>query len=80
MWTLAYLDAGSGSMIASVVAGGAAGAAVMAKLVGRRVRDAMSFRKRPGDDADPGAPTAAATDDGAEGAGDPVVDEDRAGA
>jgi len=34
---LAYLDAGSGSLIVSAIAGGAAGAAVFAKLAWRRV-------------------------------------------
>ncbi|HSL57528.1 MAG TPA: hypothetical protein VK866_06785 [Acidimicrobiales bacterium] len=68
MWTLAYLDAGSGSMIASVVAGGAAGAAVMVKLAGRKVRDTMSFRKRGADDAT--APDAPADPGTAEDAAD----------
>lgn len=77
MWTLAYLDAGSGSMIASVVAGGAAGAAVMAKLVGRRVRDAVSFKKQRGDDGD------VTVDDATPDVGapaEPARGEDRTGA
>jgi hypothetical protein len=71
MWTLAYLDAGSGSMIASVVAGGAAGAAVVAKLVGRRMRDAVTFTKHRGPDEDApgdGTDTGAPVDEGRPGA------------
>jgi hypothetical protein len=40
---LAYLDAGSGSLIVSAIVGGAAGAAVFAKLAWRRVTGV--FRK-----------------------------------
>ena len=39
---LSYLDANSGSMLASVLAGGAAGAAVAAKVGWRRVAGRFS--------------------------------------
>ena len=42
---LAYLDAGSGSLIVQAVVGGVAGAAVAAKLYWRRL--ASRFRRRP---------------------------------
>ncbi|MEV4760945.1 hypothetical protein AB0J86_38400 [Micromonospora sp. NPDC049559] len=44
---LAYLDAGSGSMIVQAVVGGAAGVAVAAKLYWRRLR--ARLRRQPGD-------------------------------
>jgi hypothetical protein len=44
---LAYLDAGSGSLIVQAVVAGAAGAVVAVKLGWRRVAD--RFRKRPTD-------------------------------
>jgi hypothetical protein len=44
---LAYLDAGSGSLIVQAVVAGAAGAVVAVKLGWRRVAD--RFRKRPSD-------------------------------
>ncbi|GHJ08376.1 hypothetical protein TPA0907_27430 [Micromonospora humidisoli] len=45
MMHLAYLDAGSGSLIVQAVVGGTAGAAVAAKLYWRRV--AARFRRQP---------------------------------
>ncbi|WP_431884683.1 hypothetical protein [Micromonospora wenchangensis] len=45
MMHLAYLDAGSGSLIVQAVVGGAAGAAVAAKLYWRRVT--ARFRREP---------------------------------
>ncbi|MBW4700716.1 MULTISPECIES: hypothetical protein [unclassified Micromonospora] len=45
MMHLAYLDAGSGSLIVQAVVGGTAGAAVAAKLYWRRV--AARFRRHP---------------------------------
>ena len=59
-------------MIASVVAGGAAGAAVMVKLAGRKVRDTMSLRKRGADEASAAPPDATASD--VEAADDDTVD------
>ncbi|CCH18311.1 MULTISPECIES: hypothetical protein [Micromonospora] len=44
---LAYLDAGSGSLIVQAVVGGVAGAAVAAKLYWRRLVD--RFRRQPTD-------------------------------
>ncbi|HEU4425807.1 MAG TPA: hypothetical protein VFR67_24990 [Pilimelia sp.] len=44
---LAYLDAGSGSLIVQAVVAGAAGTLVAVKLGWRRVAD--RFRKRPSD-------------------------------
>lgn len=44
---LAYLDAGSGSLIVQAVVGGAAGAAVAAKLYWRRLLG--RFRRPPAD-------------------------------
>ncbi|GAA2699371.1 hypothetical protein GCM10010429_01050 [Micromonospora olivasterospora] len=44
---LAYLDAGSGSLIVQAVVGGAAGAAVAAKLYWRRLT--ARFRRQPTD-------------------------------
>ncbi|NYT92517.1 hypothetical protein [Salinispora sp. H7-4] len=44
---LAYLDAGSGSLIVQAVVGGAAGVAVAGKLYWRRLVD--RFRKQPTD-------------------------------
>lgn len=49
MMHLAYLDAGSGSLIVQAVVGGTAGAAVAAKLYWRRL--AARFRRRPTDTA-----------------------------
>ncbi|MEU1756959.1 hypothetical protein ABZ436_30495 [Micromonospora matsumotoense] len=54
MMHLAYLDAGSGSLIVQAVVGGTAGAAVAAKLYWRRL--ASRFRRRPTDAAE-SAPT-----------------------
>ena len=45
MKVLAYLDAGSGSLIVQAVVAGAAGAIVAVKLGWRRITD--RFRKRP---------------------------------
>jgi hypothetical protein len=45
MLKLAYLDAGSGSLIIQAVVAGAAGAVVAVKLGWRRIAD--RFRKRP---------------------------------
>lgn len=42
---LAYLDANSGSLIASAIAGGAAGVAVVAKMGWRRTLGALSPKK-----------------------------------
>jgi hypothetical protein len=50
--TLGYLDPGSGSLIASAVVGGLAGAAVAAKQVRHRLTSKFS-RKRPEADANP---------------------------
>ncbi|MEH0981572.1 hypothetical protein [Micromonospora sp. CPCC 205556] len=47
MMHLAYLDAGSGSLIVQAVVGGAAGAAVAAKLYWRRL--VTRFRRQPSD-------------------------------
>ncbi|KWV30548.1 hypothetical protein [Micromonospora rifamycinica] len=47
MMHLAYLDAGSGSLIVQAVVGGTAGAAVAAKLYWRRL--AARFGRRPTD-------------------------------
>ncbi|WBB82588.1 hypothetical protein O7606_07360 [Micromonospora sp. WMMD882] len=47
MMHLAYLDAGSGSLIVQAVVGGAAGAAVAARLYWRRLAD--RFRRQPTD-------------------------------
>ncbi|MEU1888027.1 hypothetical protein [Micromonospora sp. WMMD987] len=47
MMHLAYLDAGSGSLIVQAVVGGTAGAAVAAKLYWRRL--AARFGRRPAD-------------------------------
>lgn len=47
MTHLAYLDAGSGSLIVQAVVGGAAGAAVAAKLYWRRL--IARFRRQPTD-------------------------------
>ncbi|WP_229402029.1 hypothetical protein [Micromonospora okii] len=44
---LAYLDAGSGSLIVQAVVGGVAGAAVAARLYWRRLT--ARFRRRPAD-------------------------------
>ncbi|MCX4472839.1 hypothetical protein OOK41_21415 [Micromonospora sp. NBC_01655] len=44
---LAYLDAGSGSLIVQAVVGGVAGAAVAAKLYWRRLT--ARFRRQPSD-------------------------------
>jgi hypothetical protein len=44
---LAYLDAGSGSLIVQAVVGGAAGVAVATKLYWRRL--VARFRKQPAD-------------------------------
>ncbi|MGI5521147.1 hypothetical protein ACQEUX_09335 [Micromonospora sp. CA-259024] len=44
---LAYLDAGSGSLIVQAVVGGVAGAAVAGKLYWRRLVD--RFRRQPTD-------------------------------
>ncbi|MFB9546776.1 MULTISPECIES: hypothetical protein [Micromonospora] len=44
MMHLAYLDAGSGSLIVQAVVGGVAGAAVAAKLYWRRLTD--RFRRQ----------------------------------
>lgn len=46
MRVLAYLDAGSGSLIASAVAAGFAGIAVVVKVGFRRVFGALSPKKR----------------------------------
>jgi hypothetical protein len=43
---LGYLDAGSGSMIASAVAAGAAGVAVVFKVGARKTMSALSPKKR----------------------------------
>ncbi|MEE6259820.1 hypothetical protein [Plantactinospora sonchi] len=45
MMNLAYLDAGSGSLIVQAVVGGAAGVAVAAKLYWRRLTG--RFRRQP---------------------------------
>ncbi|MFJ8688843.1 hypothetical protein [Micromonospora wenchangensis] len=50
MMYLAYLDAGSGSLIVQAVVGGTAGAAVAAKLYWRRV--AARFRRQPTEPAE----------------------------
>ncbi|MGC5020010.1 hypothetical protein ACLQ2U_15915 [Micromonospora sp. DT47] len=47
MMHLAYLDAGSGSLIVQVVVGGVAGAAVAVKLYWRRL--VSRFRRQPTD-------------------------------
>jgi len=47
MMDVAYLDAGSGSLIVQAVVAGAAGALVAVKLGWRRMAD--RFRKRPSD-------------------------------
>lgn len=47
MQHLAYLDAGSGSLIAQAVVGGVAGAAVATKLYWRRL--VARFRRQPTD-------------------------------
>ncbi|QDY09133.1 hypothetical protein FJK98_19860 [Micromonospora sp. HM134] len=54
MMHLAYLDAGSGSLIVQAVVGGTAGAAVAAKLYWRRV--AARFRRQPTEPAEVGQP------------------------
>lgn len=46
MRTVAYLDAGSGSVIASAVAAGFAGVAVVVKMGWRRTFGALSPRRR----------------------------------
>lgn len=43
---LAYLDPGSGSVVVQAILGGAAGIAVAAKLVGRRIKRAAGLAKR----------------------------------
>ncbi|MEU7614980.1 hypothetical protein AB0M91_21260 [Micromonospora rifamycinica] len=65
MMHLAYLDAGSGSLIVQAVVGGAAGAAVAAKLYWRRF--ASRFGRHPAGPTDTGP-----TDTGP-GAADPEV-------
>ncbi|MFC4147814.1 hypothetical protein ACFO0M_16275 [Micromonospora mangrovi] len=61
MMHLAYLDAGSGSLIVQAVVGGVAGVAVAAKLYWRRL--VSRLRRQPTDPASidplPGAPEAA---------------------
>ncbi|MFI9638920.1 hypothetical protein ACIG87_02465 [Micromonospora sp. NPDC051925] len=62
MMHLAYLDAGSGSLIVQAVVGGTAGAAVAAKLYWRRL--ASRFRRQatdPTGTAPPDPPTAEST-------------------
>ncbi len=55
--TLAYLDANSGSLIASAAAAGFAGAAVAARLGWQRVSGKFSRKADPSpDDAGTGAP------------------------
>ena len=46
MHSLGYLDPGSGSMIASVLAAGFAGIAVMFKATGRRMFSVFSPKRR----------------------------------
>ena len=64
----AYLDAGSGSMLLSLVAGGMAGIVVVFKTFGHRIKSALMFWKKdepavaepttPVEDADPASTTA----------------------
>lgn len=64
MMHLAYLDAGSGSLIVQAVVGGAAGAAVAAKLYWRRVT--ARFRREPAEVSPserPGGPAEATATD-----------------
>jgi hypothetical protein len=42
---LAYLDAGTGSMIAQAVVGGVAAVAVVTKMYFRRLKNFFSFKK-----------------------------------
>lgn len=46
MTTLAYLDAGTGSMMLQALVGGLAGLAVMGRLFGARVKRALFFWRR----------------------------------
>ena len=61
MRVLAYLDAQSGSVIASAVAAGFAGVAVVFKMWGRRLVGVFS-RKQATTEARPAEPAAAAED------------------
>ena len=47
MTTLAYLDAGSGSMLLQALLGGLAGLAVMGRLLGAKVRHVLFFWRKP---------------------------------
>ena len=59
--SLAYLDAGTGSLIATVVVGGTAAAGVAVRSARARVTGAFARKRKDGDDAapavaEPGAP------------------------
>jgi|EndMetStandDraft_3_1072993.scaffolds.fasta_scaffold85533_2 hypothetical protein len=61
---LAYLDAGSGSMILQAILGGAAGVFVAIKMFGIRVKNAIFFWRKDdeeGTDAAPSPPAAKPT-------------------
>lgn len=58
---LAYLDAGSGSMILQAILGGAAGVFVAIKMFGIRVKNTLFFWRKdeePADEAAPAPPAA----------------------
>ena len=50
MRDLAYLDAGAGSMLLQAILGGAAGLAVMGKVLGARIKQIVFFWRRPDTD------------------------------
>ena len=54
--TLAYLDAGSGSILLQAILGGLAGIAVLFKLVGHRITRVLFFWRKPAAAAGPVEP------------------------
>lgn len=72
MTTMAYLDAGTGSMMLQALLGGVAGLAVMGRLLRARLARILFFWRRPAEDG------AAARVDGAAADVEPDQDATRA--